>query len=631
MENQGTSGRHAWFFDRRMQMTIDLIIMLVAYVFAWTLRDNFKITLLLKDLRWDIILFVLVCQMFALMAFGCYKLVWRYISIGDLPRLGYGVVASAGFFGICRLVVAVTNLPAVVPSSIIVLNAFLFFFGLCGARLSRRAMAEHAKRLEHGSFMGEQTEHAGHRVLLVGAGSAGNAVAKDLHINSPCTQVVGFLDDDSLKQESIIQGIPVLGKVRDLKERVLELGVDEVIVTMVSVSREIIRNVARACEEIPVPVRIIPGYFEIVTGAVNINRIRDVDIADLLGRDAVTLDEPELARFVSGRKIMITGAGGSIGTELARQVIRFGPAKLLLVERSEPALYEIHRELRNIRNDIDLVPLIADINDETRMAGILNQHKPHVILHAAAHKHVPMMELNPCEAIKNNTLATRRLGELALEAGVEKMVQISTDKAVNPSSIMGASKRLAELALQDLNRFDKTRFVAVRFGNVLGSAGSVVPLFREQIRNGGPVTITHPDMIRYFMTIPEASGLVLQAAAMAEGGEIFVLDMGQPVRIVDMAEEMIRLSGLKPHEDIAITFTGIRPGEKLFEELSTADEKAAKTKHPRIFIGKIAKASTEELEATLGHFRDLCAHEASGEEIRATISKAIPEAKLAGA
>jgi FlaA1/EpsC-like NDP-sugar epimerase len=625
----GMSVRKRALLSRGAQVTIDLLAMAFAYLLAWALRFDFRLTEVAPGLKWNLLVLVFGCQIASMHLFGCYRLIWRFISIGDLPRLFYASAGPAVVFMAIRLFVPVGTIFPHLAGSVIVLNAGFCFAAICGVRLARRALKEQEASLAHGApGRGDDQAGAAQRVLLVGAGSSGVAVAKDLHLHGGNLQIVGFLDDDPEKRNAVIQGVPVVGGLPQLPELVRELAVDQVIVTMVSVSREVIHKVTRMCEASQIAVRIIPGYFEIVAGRVNTNRIRDVDIEDLLGREAVALDEPEMARFVSGKCVMITGAGGSIGSELARQVARLGPSRLLLVERAENAIYEIHREIRTQRGDIDLEALVADIADELRVTQIFAQYRPHVVIHAAAHKHVPMMEMNPCEAIKNNTLATRRLGELAVDAGVECLVQISTDKAVNPTSVMGASKRLAELALQDLNRLGKTRFVAVRFGNVLGSAGSVVPLFREQIRKGGPVTVTHPDMVRYFMTIPEAVGLVLQAAAMAGGGEIFVLDMGDPVKIVDLAEDMIRLSGFRPYEDIQIAFTGIRPGEKLFEELGISEDRALKTKHPRVLIGKIPSLAASDVAAMLAAFRGLCKREAGSDEIRAAIGRAIPESLL---
>ena len=348
----------------------------------------------------------------------------------------------------------------------------------------------------------------------------------------------------------------------------------------------VVKRILDICHEIPVKARTIPSLHEILQGDVKVSRIRDLQIEDVLGRAEVAMDEQHMARFLTGKRVMVTGAGGSIGSELARQIARFKPSSLLLVERAEFALFAIDLELRAAWPHLNIVPLVADICDEARMRSILTACRPQVILHAAAHKHVPMMEFNPCEAAKNNILGTHLIGELAGEYGVGVFVLISTDKAVRPRSVMGATKRTAELIVQYLNCRFPTRYVAVRFGNVIGSAGSVIPIFRDQILKGGPVTVTHRDMKRYFMTIPESAQLVLQAGSMGEGGEIFILDM---------AKEIIGLSGLKPYEDIDIVFTGLRAGEKLFEELDTVEEPVVTTKHPKILIGKIAPPPSERV------------------------------------
>jgi len=376
-------------------------------------------------------------------------------------------------------------------------------------------------------------------------------------------------------------------------------AVEEVIVSMARVPRDVIRRVVRLCERAHVPARIVPGYYELIEGSLTASKIRNVDVSDLLGREETMLDGRSVVELFSRKRVLVTGAGGTIGSELARQILRAGPERLVLAERSENALYEIEREIRKAGLETPVVALLADVGERPRMEEIFRQHKPQIVIHAAAHKHVPLMEQNPSEALKNNVLATRSLGELAIAQGVERFVFVSTDKAVNPVSVMGISKRLAEIALQDLNRQNQTRFSAVRFGNVLDSSGSVVQLFREQIRKGEAVTVTHPEMQRYFMTIAEAVSLVLQAAALAKGGEIFVLDMGVPVKIVELAEEMIALSGLRPYEDIPIVFTGIRPGEKLFEELDVSERSAYKTGHARIFISNIPEPEPQEVQALM--------------------------------
>ena len=475
-----------------------------------------------------------------------------------------------------------------------------------------------------------RTDSAGRpkRVLLVGAGRAGNLAAKEIQDRVDLgLAVVGFVDDDREKHGSVIQGVRVLGASRDLPTLVADLDIDHVIITIAQASREELRRIVDICERIPIKMRIIPGLYEILGGKVEVSRIRDVDIEDLLGREPVQLDEAVLQDFLAGKTVMVTGAGGSIGSELARQVARFGVGRLLLVERAEFALFAIHRELLQRAADIETLALVADVGDEERMRRIFDRYRPAVVIHAAAHKHVPMMESNPCEAVKNNVLATATLGRVAGESGADAFVMISTDKAVRPTSVMGASKRVAELIVQDLNnRFD-TRYVAVRFGNVMGSAGSVIPIFREQILEGGPVTVTHPDMVRYFMTIPEASQLVLQAGAMGQGGEIFILDMGEPIRILDLAKDMITLFGLKPYEDVDIVFSGIRPGEKLFEELETVGESISKTRHPKIFIGDLSGDVQRRAGSALETFSTLAGCN-SELDVRRFLNEFLPEARL---
>jgi FlaA1/EpsC-like NDP-sugar epimerase len=373
--------------------------------------------------------------------------------------------------------------------------------------------------------------------------------------------------------------------------------------------------------------RALYERYEILQGNVEVSRVRDVQVEDLLDRELIHLDELAVGRFLAASAVMVTGAGGSIGSELARQVARFQPSTLILVERAEFALFEIDRELTNLWPRLDIRAVVADVGDESRMRTVLSTHRPRVLLHAAAHKHLPMMEDHPDEAVKNNVLATRSVGELAGQLGVEAFVLISTDKAVRPTSVMGATKRLAELVVQELDRRYRTRYVAVRFGNVMGSAGSVIPIFREQIEKGGPVTVTHPEMTRYFMTISEASQLVLQAGTMGKGGEIFTLDMGRPVRILDLAKDMITLSRLKPFEDIDIVFTGVRPGEKLSEELEILGEKTAKTCHPKIFIGKLATYPDSELRRILQRLDELSKFGDCG-GIRVYLNQVLPEGRL---
>ena len=612
---------------RRFQFLLDVTVLSGAFLFAYLLRFDFDVPRpVLHDallLQLPLVAFI---QFLALSKSGVYTFIWRYISLRDLHAF-----VAASLFSAVPILALRLGLPDQlaswrVPISVIIVDTGLAFGGVLGLRLLRRMLYERYEKRRLHPIAGT-TKKA---TLLIGAGRAGVLAAGEiLGRDDMQMDVRGFVDDDVQKAGAVINGVKVLGTTKDLSRVCQDEGIEQVVITIARPSREVMEYIVRTCEIIRVKVRVIPGLFEILRGAVGFTRIRDVEIEDLLGRQPVELDVQELGEFLSGRVVMVTGAGGSIGAELVRQAAAYRPSRVLLVERAEPALFHIHREITKTFEDIEFVPLLADISDMPRMDAIFEQHKPQLILHAAAHKHVPLMEANPFETIKNNVFGTMRLGELAGNHGAEGFVFISTDKAVNPTSMMGASKRVAELVVLSLNRRFAARYVAVRFGNVLGSNGSVIPIFREQIKRGGPVTVTHPDMKRYFMTIPEASQLVLQAGAMGRGGEIYVLDMGDEVRIVDLAERMIALSGLRPYDDIDIVFSGLRPGEKLFEELSTEAEDIAKTRHPKIFIGNIAPCGQEELTSALDDFVSLGSrNDESG--LRLRLSQLLPEATLEG-
>ncbi len=430
-----------------------------------------------------------------------------------------------------------------------------------------------------------QLGSAATRVLICGAGDTGEAVVRELLRMRPRRyECVGFVDDEVAQLHGRIHDVEVLGRSVDIRAICEKAQVDEVLIAFPNATPRTIRTLVERCDGAGVRFRTIPAVSDVIEGRVQVSQFRDVNIADLLGRDAVELDIQEIAAELRDRCIVVTGAGGSIGSEMCRQVASFQPRRLILIERAENNLFEIDRELRGAFPELDVVPRVADISDRQRVKTILQTERPSVVFHAAAHKHVPMMEWNIGEAIKNNVVGTMTVADEAVSAGVEKMVMISTDKAVNPTSVMGCTKRVAEMYVQGLSDHVETQFVTVRFGNVLGSSGSVVPIFQRQIAAGGPVTVTHPDMTRYFMTIPEAAQLVLQAGTMGKGGEIYVLHMGDPVKIVDLARDMIALSGLRPGVDIEIVFSGTRPGEKLFEELSNEGEGVGDTAHPKIGI-----------------------------------------------
>jgi FlaA1/EpsC-like NDP-sugar epimerase len=588
--------------SRWTQLAIDLFVMAVAFGAAFLLRFESEIPAQMFKRMLFLWPYVVSFQYLTLLAFGVHRFAWRYVGLREALR----IFAAAGAAAVALLTVRlgagfffdILQGPAQyasIPIGVITADAVLVALGVSGVRIVRRLQTEHYESRRRGTGAGPRLP-----TLLIGAGQAGVMVAREIG-NRPDLGItpIGFIDDDRHKIGQVVHGLKVLGSTSELKSIAAKHGAAQVLITIANAPGPAIRAIKQACDDAQLPAKIIPGIYEIVGGQVNLSRIRNVSIEDVLGRDAVTLEMDAIARDLKSRTVMVTGAGGSIGSELCRQILRFEPARLLLVEQAENALFNIHRELaaNDPRLDAVLKPCIADICDAGRMEALFREHRPSIVFHAAAHKHVPMMEWNPTEAVRNNVFGTRTAADLSERFGVERFVMISTDKAVNPTSVMGASKRCAELYVQSLSARSKTRFAAVRFGNVLGSAGSVIPIFQEQIEKGGPVTVTHPDMKRYFMTIPEACQLVLQAGAMGEGGEIFILDMGEPVKIVDLARDLITLSGLTPGEDIEIAFTGLRPGEKLFEELAVDGEHVDKTRHPKIFVNK-GKAPLAEAVAS---------------------------------
>jgi FlaA1/EpsC-like NDP-sugar epimerase len=608
-----------------LQFGLDVVVLVAAFGLVYLWRFDFAIPEHEFRLALIRLPYTVLIQFAALILAGVYMFIWRYIGMAEVKAFFNAALWSILLLLVMRFGLRERFEELRIPISVIMADTPLAFGGVLGLRVLRRVIYERERKQRKVNHAGN-----GHKkpVLLIGAGRAGVLAAREIQSRSDMgLKILGFVDDDPKKQRSVIQGVKILGTTQDLSRLVRELGIDHVVISIAFASRRDFRRLLNICEQIPVRVRVIPGLSEILQGKVQISRIRDLEIEDLLGRAPVRLDEEGMRRFLAGKRVMLTGVGGSIGSELARQVARLQPSSLLLVERAEFALFNIERELCDGWPNLSLVPLVADVGDEDRMRSIFISYRPQVVIHAAAHKHVPMMECNASEAVKNNVLATRLLGELAGEFGVQAFVLISTDKAVRPTSVMGASKRVAELVVQDLNRQYTTRYVAVRFGNVIGSAGSVIPIFREQIRKGGPVTVTHPNMLRYFMTIPEAAQLVLEAGAMGQGGEIFVLDMGEPVRILDLAKETITLSGLKPFEDIEIVFTGVRAGEKLFEELEMTEEHLAKTRHPRIFIGKIATYPEKKVHFALKRLESL-ARDGQERELRKFFNEFLPEARL---
>ncbi len=511
--------------------------------------------------------------------FGLYRRLWIYASTNELRLITVAVTsASVLVSGVLLLLISAGRVLPGMPRSALGIDWLLSLVLIGGSRFALRILAEQSMTAR------VLIEGKARRALIIGAGDAGALVARELQKSSPLNLVpVGFLDDDPAKQKHSIHGVTVIGAVNDLSSMLDLHRVDDVIIAIPSAPGQLVRSINDVCRARGVTSRTMPGIYELIGGRVSVNRLREVDITDLLRREPVRVNDEAVGAALEGKRVLVTGAGGSIGRELCRQIARRNPAQLVLLGHGENSVFEIFLELNQEYPNLSLLPVIADIRNADRLGQIFQEHQPQVIFHAAAHKHVPLMEVNIVEAVTNNVIGTHHVAQAALNQNVERFVLISTDKAVRPSSIYGATKRLAEMIVLDAAHQANRAFTVVRFGNVLGSRGSIIPIFKNQIANGGPVTITHPDMFRYFMTIPEAVYLVLQAASMETGGETFVLNMGEPVRILDLAEDLIRLSGLEPHRDIEIMFTGIRPGEKLTEELWDEGTPLTKTLHPDIF------------------------------------------------
>ncbi|MFO1496818.1 MAG: nucleoside-diphosphate sugar epimerase/dehydratase [Verrucomicrobiota bacterium] len=540
-----------------------------------------------------------------------------YFSVPDLRRIFY----STGLSTALLFLAYYSGFLRVAPRGVLLIDFMLAFTGLSLVRLGFRLVREQYLTPQSGS------QRRARRVGIIGAGDVGASLARDLMARRGLGLVpIAFFDDDRSKWRSRVHDIPVVGPPESLLDQKLNLELEEAIIAMPSAPAKRIGDVIKILQKARLKFETVPSVDQLATGKVKVSQLRSVEIQDLLGRKPVELDTKNIGATLSRRVVMVTGAGGSIGSELARQIATFSPQRLLLVDQSEVQLFPIEQELIESGYGGQILPLVADILDAPRMRYILKRFVPEVIFHAAAHKHVPMMESQPSEAIKNNTLGTAQLAEMALEFGVDRFVLISTDKAINPTNVMGVTKRLAEIFVQALYAHspNRTKFMAVRFGNVLGSSGSVIPIFNRQIAAGGPVKVTHADVTRYFMTIPEASGLVLQSAAQGSGGEIFVLDMGQPVKIVDLARQLIELSGLKPDEDIEIEFVGLRPGEKLFEELSYKGENITPTNHPKIMRFVTQPAAIDEVRQQL---QDLASrlHEIEPNQLKTLLKKIVPE------
>jgi FlaA1/EpsC-like NDP-sugar epimerase len=589
-------GRKPLTYKKRLTTLalLDSIIVLTAiYISYLTLNPTlhiFKIPMLLITSITLLISHHLFASIYKL-----YNKAWQYASVGELVAIVKAVTFSIAITASMQLLVFQNTY---VRALMITWMLHVLLIG--GSRFSWRMFRD--------NFMNKQQSIK--RTLIIGAGAAGTMVARQLlHHYGTDLKPVAFIDDDPKKYKLEILGITVVGNSDHISKIVQEYKIEHIVIAIPSLSQKELNHIFKECMKTKAKTQMIPKLEDLMTGKVSVNQFRDVQVEDLLGRDPVELDITSISEYVTNKTIMVTGAGGSIGSEICRQICQFNPAKIVLVGHGENSIYLIDMELRNtVSASIEIVPVIGDVQDRDRIFEVMKEHKPDVVYHAAAHKHVPLMEYNPCEAVKNNVLGTKNVAEAADAFGVGVFVMVSTDKAVNPTNVMGSTKRIAEMVIQQLDRVSKTKFVAVRFGNVLGSRGSVIPLFKKQILAGGPVTVTHPDMTRYFMTIPEASRLVIQAGSLARGGEIFVLDMGEPVKIVDLAANLIKLSGYSVDE-IGIKFSGIRPGEKMFEELLNEKEVYPEPVYPKIFIGKAVLEQEEEIDYLLSRFDEFSADE----------------------
>jgi FlaA1/EpsC-like NDP-sugar epimerase len=563
-----------------MLILLDSVIVLTAiYMGYFTLHPYFNIYTF-KTLVISSIALLASHHLFAF-KYRLYQKAWEYASVGEMLGILRAVTLSIITAGIIQFIINGN-----VYVRVLGITWMLHIILIGGSRFSWRMYRDY--------YIAPQTKK--NRALIIGAGSAGSMLVRQL-IKSRDTDLlpVGFVDDDPKKEKLQIYGVTVFGKTKDIPKLVEKLNVENIIIAIPSLNKKEIQKIYQECSKTNAKTQIMPMIEDLVSGKVSVNQFRDVQVEDLLGREPVRLDIDSISKKITGKTILVTGAGGSIGSEICRQVSKFNPKKLLLLGHGENSIYQIDMELRNRHGkDFEIIPIIADIQDRDRIFEVMSLHTPDVIYHAAAHKHVPLMEYNPKEAVKNNVIGTKNVAEAADMFGVTTFVLVSSDKAVNPTNVMGSTKRIAEMVIQELDKKSQTNYVAVRFGNVLGSRGSVIPLFKKQIQAGGPVTVTHPDMTRYFMTIPEASRLVMQAGALTRGGEIFVLDMGEPVKIVDLARNLIQLSGYSIDE-IGIKFAGIRPGEKMYEELLGENEVHNKEIFPKIFIGKTVEFEYEKV------------------------------------
>lgn len=596
----------------------DIFLIGFSYLLALALRFDFRIPNQNLVSLWQHIGVFIALEILVFILGRMYHSLWRYASITELVQIVVNIgLAKAVVVAYAYLANGIFDVTY--PRSAFLISGIIEIFLVGGIRVAYRVFPTKFRK-----YRGYGTKK---RVLIVGAGDAGAMLTKEINNHTELhSRVVAFVDDDQKKMRLRIGGIPVVSTSADIPKVVKKYQIDEIVIAIPSAGREEIQKIVTICKKTKADLKTLPGIYEIIGGKVKISHMREVRIEDLLGREEVKLDMEEIRKFLKYKKVMVTGAGGSIGSELCRQIVLFQPSQLILLEIYENSVYDLEQELKTAYPDLNMKVIIASVRDRDRIEEVMAECRPDVVFHAAAHKHVPLMENNPKEAVKNNVFGTLNIAEMADQYKVSKFVLISTDKAVNPTNIMGATKRMCEMIVQSIDRTSETEFAAVRFGNVLGSNGSVIPLFKKQIAMGGPVTITHEDVIRYFMSIPEASQLVLQAGAMAKGGEIFVLDMGDPVRIMDLAKDLIRLSGFEPDVDIKIQVTGLRPGEKLYEELLLDEEGISKTVHEKIFVGRPIFTDYERILAYLENLRR--AMDSQNANIKHLISQIVPTYKV---
>lgn len=594
---------------------LDLLIITVSGFLALYIRFDFqfsKMEMMYVDREMKYLPLSLIITLLLFVLFKLYRSVWRFASANEFLN-----VISACSASILIQIVIMSFMKMRMPVSYYLMKYVILIVGVGSLRFAYRIL-----RMIQEKRMGLRKDSR-RNTMVVGAGEAGAMIIKEFQNSRYLDQkVCCVIDDNEAKQGKYIRGVKIMGGRDDIRFLAHELQIDEIIVALPSVPQAQVKEILQICQETGCELKVLPGLYQMINGEISVSKLRKVEIEDLLGREPIKLQVDSVMGYVAGKVILVTGGGGSIGSELCRQIAAHHPKRLIIVDIYENNAYDIQQELKRTSPELDLVVLIASVRNTHRMNSIFETYRPDIVYHAAAHKHVPLMEDSPNEAIKNNVFGTYKTAKAADKFGVQRFVLISTDKAVNPTNIMGASKRICEMIIQMMNHHSKTDFVAVRFGNVLGSNGSVIPLFKKQIEQGGPVTVTHPEIIRYFMTIPEAVSLVLQAGALAKGGEIFVLDMGEPVKILDLAKNLIRLSGYKPFEDIAIEFTGLRPGEKLYEELLMSEEGLKETENELIHIGKPIEFDEEKFRNDLEELRRIA--DQDSEAIRQKVREIVP-------